>query len=93
MKKRQVLLKPAAAAAYAALPKSERGKIDKVVDWLKYPVKERPYRLPVYRSKQIPGTFIVRPTLDLRLAYHKDNPATVVVDDIFRRRFVVALTS
>lgn len=89
MKKRQVLLKPAATAAYATLSKADRAKIDKVLDWLKYPVKQRPHRLLVYRSKEIPKTFIVRATPDLRLAYHKDNLETVVVDDIFRRRFLV----
>lgn len=92
MKKRQVLLKPAATAAYATLSKEDRKKIDKVLDWLKYPVKKRPYRLPVYRSKEIPKTFIVRATLDLRLAYHKDNLETVVIDDIFRRRFLVRIS-
>ena len=78
---------------YATLTKSEQGKIDKVVDWLKYSVKGRPYTLPVYRSRQIPGKFIVRPNRDLRLVYHTENRATVVVvDDIFRRPFVVALS-
>lgn len=84
MKTRTVLLKPAAAVALSSTAPSERQRLARVIEWLKYPVTDRPHKIPIHKSTAV-GQFIVRATHDLRVLYHKQGTRTIIVDDIVRR--------
>ena len=82
MKTREILLRPAAMAAYSVLTPMDRKRVDRVVDWLKYRVSDRPFKLLVFKSRDVAGRLIVRASSQLRIVYHKSDKKTVVVDDI-----------
>jgi hypothetical protein len=83
--KRNVQTRPAFAAGYSSLSRAEKIKVERVLNLLSYRPSDRPSKLSIFKSKRLPGHFIVRVTRTLRLIYQRPNPFQVVVKDLYRR--------